>query len=46
MWPDKNLSLRTIRVVEILRLTVGKVCVAVVKDDVTMAVGDLQLYGG
>lgn len=43
---DKNPGLRPIGVGEVLRRIAGKVVMSVLKDDVTIAVGNLQLCGG
>ena len=43
---DKNPGLRPIGVGEVLRRIAGKVVTSIVKDDVTKAVGNLQLCGG
>ena len=43
---DKNSGLRTIVVGEVLRRIAGKIVVSIVKDDVTKAVGNLQLCRG
>ena len=43
---DKNPGLRPIGVGEVLRRIAGKVVMSILKDDVTKAVGNLQLCGG
>ena len=43
---DKNPGLRPIGVGEVLRRLAAKVLMSIVKDDVTKAVGNLQLCGG
>ena len=43
---DKNPSLRPIGVGEEVRRKAGKAVISIVKDDVTNAVGNLQLCGG
>ena len=43
---DKNPGLRSIGVEEVLRRIAGVVVMSIVKDDVTKAVGNLQLCGG
>ena len=42
---DKNPNLRPIGIGEVLRRIAGKVVMSIVKDDVTKAVGNLQLCG-
>ena len=46
MHLDNNPGLRPIGVGEVLRRIAGKVVMSIVKDNVTKAVGNLQLYGG
>ena len=43
---DKNPGLRPIGVGEVLRRIAGKVIMSVIKNDITKAVGNLQLCGG